>query len=311
MRMKVVIPALLVLGLALAALAVYTAKDREHRPLDTATREVLGGDYADLPDGVTFYRWNGPEDGKVVLLLHGGTVPHWGFTSLAAQLAGHGYRVLRYDMYGRGWSDRPDTVYDRALYNTQLAGLLDKLGVEGKVDIIGTSFGGAVGAVFAASYPERVRSLSLVSPVVTPVDNPTVALLQIPVIGEFLLRTIGLDRIERRAQGFFARSDMAPQMDRLFAAQMEYYGFERSLLSFARHAAVDDYTDAYERLGRTGIPTLLMWGDRDEDIPRSAIDAARAALPDVDYHEFAGADHALMLDRPEETLGLILNQLGN
>lgn len=311
MRMKLVIPVLLVLGLVAAAAVLFNAKGREFRPLDAETRAALGGDYVELPDGVTFYRWDGPATGEIVVLLHGGTVPHWGFTALAAELAGRGYRVLRYDMYGRGWSDRPDTVYDRALYNSQLSSLLTELGVEGPVHVIGTSFGGAVGTVFAASHPDRVETLALISPVVTPVENSTVKLLQTPMVGEFLLRVVGLDRIQERAQGFFDRTDMGPQLGRLFAAQMEYHGFERALLSFVREAAVDDYTDAYARLGESEVPVLMMWGDQDADIPRSAIEAARAAMPDVEYHEFAGADHALMLDEPEATLDLLLDHLGN
>ena len=36
-----------------------------------------------------------------------------------------GFKVLSYDMYGRGYSDRPEVTYDQKLYQGQLLELID------------------------------------------------------------------------------------------------------------------------------------------------------------------------------------------
>ncbi len=48
---------------------------------------------------------------------------------------------LRYDLYGRGYSDRPDVVYNKDLFDRQLFGLLAILDIHDRVDLVGNSMG--------------------------------------------------------------------------------------------------------------------------------------------------------------------------
>ncbi|MBP9153065.1 MAG: hypothetical protein KBF73_12335, partial [Flavobacteriales bacterium] len=61
------------------------------------------GAYAQLSNGKVRYEFAGPENGEVVVLIHGliGHMHVWDnqFHFLIAQ----GYRVLRFDLYGRGF----------------------------------------------------------------------------------------------------------------------------------------------------------------------------------------------------------------
>jgi pimeloyl-ACP methyl ester carboxylesterase len=72
--------------------------------------------------------------------------------------------VIRYDLFGRGLSDRPDAAYDGAFYDRQLDDLLKALKVDGKIDLFGLSFGGYVSAHYASTHPQRIRTLNLVDP---------------------------------------------------------------------------------------------------------------------------------------------------
>jgi len=54
--------------------------------------------------------------------------------------SGEGFRVIRFDYYGRGWSDRIDTVYDQDLFVRQMAGLLDSLRVTTPVTLASISY---------------------------------------------------------------------------------------------------------------------------------------------------------------------------
>lgn len=157
------------LAAALLACAVvflaYRTMDPERRPLDNAARAEAPGHFVRLADGTTHYEIAGPDTGRVVVLAPGFSVPAYIWDSLYQQLGDSGFRVVRYDYYGRGWSDRPDTTYDQALFVRQLAGLLDSLRIEGPVDLAGLSFGGTVATSFADRHPDRVRSLVYVDPV--------------------------------------------------------------------------------------------------------------------------------------------------
>src|SRR5205085_9661224 len=115
------------------------------------------------------------------------SVPLYIWDSAAAALAGAGYRVLRYDEFGRGWSDRPRVEYTAELYDRQLNELLDSLGIRDRVDLGGVSMGGWVAATFAGRHANRVRSLMLVDPVAGH-SSPSFSsrLLSLPFVGNYI-----------------------------------------------------------------------------------------------------------------------------
>ena len=84
-------------------------------------------DFLPLSDGLCHYRVDGPCDGPVVLLIHGATVPAWEFDRLAPFLTSAGYRAIRADLFGHGYSDRPRVKYGLDLFVRQLSELLDSL----------------------------------------------------------------------------------------------------------------------------------------------------------------------------------------
>ena len=100
----------------------------------------------------------------MVVLAAGFSVPYYIWDPTFAALTGAGYRVLRYDYYGRGFSDRPDVPFTQDFYIRQLAELLDALHITDPIDLAGLSFGGSVITSFADRYPARVRSLIYFDP---------------------------------------------------------------------------------------------------------------------------------------------------
>src|SRR3954471_8601554 len=114
-RRVMVVAGSVLLVVVLSAGGFWIARNPETRALDGAARREAPGKFVRLSDGVTHYQIDGPENGRVVVLAHGFSVPYYIWDSTAAALAGAGYRVIRYDTYGRGWSDRPDVVYNDKL----------------------------------------------------------------------------------------------------------------------------------------------------------------------------------------------------
>ncbi|KAI0732346.1 alpha/beta-hydrolase [Fomitopsis betulina] len=111
------------------------------------------GGYLQLPYGRTRYWLLGPEDG--VVLIHGLSTPSVTWSHFGPYLGERGFRVLVYDLYGKGYTDAPKTDYHTNLFVTQLALLLQYLKWD-HAHIAGFSMGGGITAAFAATLPHLV-----------------------------------------------------------------------------------------------------------------------------------------------------------
>lgn len=133
----------------------------EALPADSRIRKLYSedifpnGNYVELPYGRTRYWLLGPEDGIKLVLIHGLSTPSVTWTHIAPYLAARGFRVLIYDLYGKGYSEAPKTHYYTSLFVTQLALLLQYLRWE-SAHIGGFSMGGGITAAFAATLPHLV-----------------------------------------------------------------------------------------------------------------------------------------------------------
>jgi pimeloyl-ACP methyl ester carboxylesterase len=288
---------------ALILIAVaYWALDRETRVINAAERSALGGTYVALSDGVTHYKLEGPLEGPVTVLVHGGTLPHWTWDQQVPALTQAGFRVLRYDHYGRGYSDRPDLIYNQELYQRQLLELLNRLSIKEPVDLIGVSLGGGIAINFTALHPDRVNRLILIAPVIKDYRSP--AVLRYPIIGELIAHTVGIRIVEKRLLSLFGDHPDAEKYRQLFSQQVSYRGFRKSLLSLLRHNALGDYTKAYDTVGRQERRCLLIWGTADQEITREMVNAIRSRMPNLTFEAVESSDHGIIFKEPE-----LINQL--
>src|SRR5678816_3180626 len=85
------------------AAVVYQVRNPERRDLDAAALQAAGGHTVRLSDGLTYYDIAGPDSGQRVLLAHGFSVPSYIWDSTSKALTEAGFRVARYDYYGRGF----------------------------------------------------------------------------------------------------------------------------------------------------------------------------------------------------------------
>lgn len=115
--------------------------------------------YAQLDDIRLYYEAAG--EGETLVFLHGFSLDRrmWGTQSLFFR---ERYHVLLPDARGHGLSDAPLTGYSRADRVEDLLRLLNSLEID-RFHLVGLSMGGATSIGFALKYPERLRSLTLVS----------------------------------------------------------------------------------------------------------------------------------------------------
>ncbi len=97
----------------------------------------MPGQFVNLEDGVTHYELTGPADGPLVVLVHGFSVPFYVWDPTVAGLTAAGFQVLRYDLYGRGYSDRPETDYDLDLFVRQLSQLTEVVTLSKPFNLLG------------------------------------------------------------------------------------------------------------------------------------------------------------------------------
>jgi pimeloyl-ACP methyl ester carboxylesterase len=184
-----------------------------------------------------------------------------------------------------------------------------------RVSVIGHSLGGGVATQFAYQYPERCERLVLVSSGgVARQVSLGLRLLTAPAASQ-VLALVGVPGMRAALHGFFAaldaldhdmgldRGSLLPMLDGLSDAQARQ-AFVRTL-----RAVVDLRGQVVTMLDRcylaAGMPTLLIWGDRDAVIPLEHGRIARAAMPGSRLEIFEGAGHFPHHANPQRFVELV------
>lgn len=303
--------ALLVLLVGAAAMfAVYRVKDSERRTLDTAARAGVPGGFVRLADGVTHYELAGPDTGRVVVLAAAFSVPAFISDPLYQGLADSGYRVLRFDYYGRGWSDRIDDAYELDLFVRQLDGLLDALHIEGPVDLAAISFGAAIATEFTGRHGGRVRTLTYLDPVFNtgrPLRPEERSALAWDI--HMVLRG-GTDEMARSQLDDFLHPERHPDWVARYRVQQQFKGTREALRRTRAAIAVAPHQGALlRRLGAEPRPVLIVWGRQDRGAPFAESRALLAAMPRATLVAVDSAGHLSHLEQPDTVVGAVVRLL--
>jgi pimeloyl-ACP methyl ester carboxylesterase len=293
--------------LAVAAAALlFVVRNQERGVLDDAARSKAPGKFVRLSDGMVHFEIAGPDTGDAVVLVHGFSVPSYIWDTTFAVLKTSGYRVLRYDLFGRGYSDRPHIAYDSSLFVRQLDELLDSIGVRG-AHLVGLSMGGRVVAQYALAHRSRVRSVTLIDPAFSLQAALTVP-LGIALVGEYVF-AVGAPGLAQSQLSDFVHPERHPDWPDRYRVQMRYAGFRRAILSTLRSSASGNDRAMYARYGALEIPTLLIWGREDKTVAFAMSDSLRARIPLATFVPVDSAGHLPHIEQPAITHASILGFL--
>ncbi|MBI2758141.1 MAG: alpha/beta fold hydrolase [Chloroflexi bacterium] len=282
----------------------------ETKELNDAVRASLSDAFVRLANDVTHYELGGPESGQPVVLVHGFSVPYFIWDPTFAALASAGFRVLRYDLYGRGLSDRPRTSYDMDLFVRQLHDLLDAHHLR-QVNIIGLSMGGAIASAFTVRFPERVCRLALIDPVGKQ-GMPLSWLYKaafLPGISELILGLAGTEKMVKGVASDFFDPKHVAMFQEKYRIQMQYRGFKRAILSTLRNKMVGGHPNIYDQLGKLSKPVLLLWGRNDRTLPFDHSQDIIAAVPGIEFHPIEDSGHIPHFEKPEIVNPILINFL--
>ncbi len=280
--------------LAIAAIVltiVFEINNVETKSMNEEARKGAEGKFIQLPDGVTHYEAGGPDTAKVVILVHGFSVPYYIWNGTYDSLVQQGFQVIQYDEFGRGYSDRPDAAYDPAFYRKQLFDLIQALKLKTPVSLAGVSFGGGVITDFAIHYPTLVDKVVLVDPVFR---------FRKAGASEGVVNFYMALNHEEQATGQlddFKYPDRFPGWVERYKNQMEYKGFRHALVSTLTNHSGDSIVSNYKKLDALHKKVLLVWGKEDQTVTFNFSDSLRNLLQ-VDFFPVDDAGHLPQLEKP-------------
>ena len=284
----------------------YFVANGETLKLDASTREHLRGSFIQLSDGITHYEVAGPDDGELVLLIPGMTIPLFYWDRFAKCLHEQGFRTLAYSAYGRGYSDRVQTTYDQSLFTCQLMDLVGQLKLPAVSHVVATS----MGALIAMALPEgslKFRTLTLVGPAGLSTEIPFAArLARTPIVAEMFGRSLARKSILSHVNHNVNSESDAEYLKSMILDALDYEGTMYSLLSTLRSFPLVAQQALYRKAAQLGLPILLGWGDEDQITPVSQLSEAQELLKPVKTFVMP-CGHMAPLESPKALSGTVVD----
>jgi len=283
---------LLLLALVLIGFyGLYVLKNAETKTISENDRKNAGGSFVKLTDGITHYEAAGPDTAKTIVLIHGFSVPYYIWDGTFDSLVHRGFRVIRYDEFGRGLSDKQNAIYSPLFYRKQLVELLEVLKVKTPFHIAGLSFGGAIVSDFVTHYPQLIDKIIFIDPVYrfpnqgTPeaVMNYTMAIKAYAMADDQLTN--------------FKHPELFPNWASKYKPQMKFKGFRHALISTIKNYPRQTIIANYTQLDSFHKKVLLIWGKDDKIVTFDYSDSLRQKL-NVDLLAVEDAGHLPHLEKP-------------
>lgn len=260
--------------------------------------------FIQTPRGRFFYKEFG-SSGSVVYLLHGLTAKSQDWLDIPNRLAEAGFHVFAFDMRGHGKSDKPESGYTPEDHAKDVEACAEALG-HAKVHVVGHSTGGRNALVFAALFPQRVLTLTIVDQTLSedheswkkyrdrrgeyPSPFKDEAALDSFLRGKFP----GDQRRFDYYKGQFWRKDNGEwdwNFSSLGASETQRLGREK---------------EAYDWLGKVKCPILFIKGGDSRYVPLEEAEKIKGLLLKGAFVVVEKAEHAVFRDNPEGFLKVLV-----
>jgi pimeloyl-ACP methyl ester carboxylesterase len=224
-------------------------------------------------------------EGRPVVLLHG-----WGASaeSLArvAKALEDRFRVYAIDLPGFGWTPRPSAAWGSREYASHVETFMDSMNIP-SASIVGHSFGGRIALALAARCPHRVRSLVLVAS----------AGIRSRQGAGYVLKVL----VAKLGKRFFSLPLWGRLGERVVSAVYQRVGSRDYLTAGAMRSTLVKVVNEDMRgtLSSIRVPTLIIWGDNDQEVPRSSMEVMAQGIKGSRLEILQGAGHFPFLDRPD------------
>lgn len=270
----------------------------------------------------------GPEDGPLVILLHGFPEFWYGWAKQIEPLAGAGFRILVPDQRGYNLSDKPEGIDAYRINNlgADVTGLIKAVGRE-KAVVVGHDWGAAVAWYLAFRYPKRVERLVILN-----VPHPQVMLSNLRRNLRQMLKSwyMFFFQIPRLPEWMMSRGDFAPLRRMMRASSKPVTFSEADLDRYTRAwsqpgaltAMLNWYRAMFKGSSRSQsssagprsfhitVPTLMIWGAKDIALSREMAQQSIDLCEQGELVFFENATHWVQHDEAERVTQLLLDFLG-
>jgi pimeloyl-ACP methyl ester carboxylesterase len=245
--------------------------------------------------------------GPPIVLIHGmlNSSSHW--RAVALDLASE-YTVIAPDLIGHGDSAAPRGDYSLGAHAASIRDLLAAIGID-RATIVGHSLGGGVAMQFFYQFPQRVERLVLISsgglgrevkPALRSAALPGVSALLSLTIRPRLLGALAQGGAHLRERG--VRSGVYLQAAARALGPLQNADARQAFLHTLR-AVIDVHGQRVSATDRLylleSLPTMIVWGERDNTIPLAHGRTAHEAIPHSRFRTLAEAAHFPHLDDPQ------------
>ncbi|MBI5064108.1 MAG: alpha/beta hydrolase [Desulfatitalea sp.] len=249
----------------------------------------------DLPDGSHYVYLEGGK-GEALMLLHGFGANKDNFIRVSRFLTPH-YRVIVPDHIGFGESGRPaEADYRTAAQVQRLRALARALGID-RPHLGGSSMGGHIAMIYAALYPDEVKSLWLLDPGGIWSAPPSELRKIIAETKENPLLAKDEDAFARTFD--FVMSDPPfiprPILNVMAQERIRNHQLEQRIFWELSADSAEKYVSGLK------TPALIVWGDQDRAIHVATAEILHGMLPNSQVIIMPGIGHLPMLEQPRRS----------
>ncbi len=249
---------------------LYFSLDRENVDINEF-RLNSGYQELKLTEGVTSYKDLGDKKNEVIVLIHGATFGSLAYEEYVNVFLENNYRVITYDQYGRGFSDRVDTHISIELMEKQLKELIEHCEAE-NVILYGVSFGAAVAAKYASNNPENVSFIGYQVPLINSANVPLLSIVKIPLYGDLLSRVLLVPNVLKRIEEY--EDLMSEKLLDHYVGQFEVKGTENFFKKFFLGNAMGNRLNDHNIIGSNAIPSYFAYAEDDTEIDSQLVEEA-------------------------------------
>ena len=249
---------------------LYLALNRENIDINEF-RLNSGYEEVKLSDGITSYKDIGDKNNKVIVLVHGATFGSLAYEEYVNVFIENNYRVITYDQYGRGYSDRIHSDVSIELMEKQLKELIEHCEVE-DVILYGVSFGAAVVAKYASNNPKNISFIGYQVPVINSANVPLLSIVKIPLYGDLLSRGFLVPGVLKRIEEY--EDLMSKKLLDHYIGQFEVKGTEKFFKKFFLGNAMGNRLKDHSIIGNNYIPSYFAYAEDDIEIDSQLVDEA-------------------------------------
>lgn len=266
--------------------------------------QITTGNFLKLSKGYTYYEYENVDSNNTLVFIHGFSVPSYIWDDSYYYAIEKGYKTIRLDLYGRGYSSNLDLDYTDDLFANQVIELLSELNIK-KATLIGLSNGGRVISKIAYLKPGIVKELIYVSSSSfqehKPPKNKSVSGKE---INDFIKNNYPI--ISKGQMLDFKYPEKFMGWDTKYEKLLKYEGFAKALISTRKNHVNLDIENSF--INNSKIPFSTVWGDSDSVVVYSTFKSKlNKLMPNRNEYFISNSGHLPNMENKIEFENLLFN----